>query len=61
MVEPKNLGCFDWKEERGGYLEEAQFIGKQSAPYNNKNFVLTEPRLLDVKMMKPVPEKPVKK
>ena len=36
-------------------------MGQTSAPYPNSKYHLVEPRLLDVKMCKPKPEKAIKK
>ena len=61
LVQNRTLGCFSLKSDRNGYLEEAAVIGKEQAPYPNKNYTLTEPRLRPPIMWKPVPEKPVEK
>ena len=60
-VEARAVGCFNLKDERTGYLEEASVIGKNSPPYLDKKYSLVEPSLRPNLMRKPAPEKPVKK
>jgi len=60
-VENKTLGCFNLKDERTGYLEEAALKGKLSPPYQTKKYSMVEPRLQDTLMRKPAPEKKVPK
>ena len=61
QVETRTLGCFDFKSDRSGYLEEAAVIGKEQAPYCNKNYSSVDPKLKHPHIWKPVPEKPKEK
>lgn len=61
LVENRTLGCFGFKSDRSGYLEEAAVIGKEQMPYFNKNFDSVDPKLRHPIIWKPVPEKPVEK
>lgn len=36
--EARLLGCFGFKSDRSGFLEERQVIGKESAPFGIKNY-----------------------
>lgn len=61
LVENRLLGCFGFKSERNGYIEESFVIGKEQAPYYNKNYTLADKRLMYPKIHAPVPEKPKEK
>ena len=61
LVEERPLGCFGFKSDRNGYLEEAAVIGKEQAPYCNKNFDQVDKKLKYPHIYKPSPEKKVEK
>lgn len=57
LCEPKILGCFNFKGDRNGYIDEAGVIGKESPTYKDKVYTQTEPRAYQLKIIKPKEEK----
>jgi len=61
QTEKKPSGCFNFKSDRNGYLEEAALIGKESALFKDKNYSHVDPKLRTTNFYKPLPAKPTKK
>lgn len=53
MCEQRITGCFNFKAERSGHIEEAGLIGKLQPTYKDKKYSLVEPRVKLVQMIKP--------
>jgi len=60
LKEGRTLGCFNFKSDRNGYIEEASLIGKESPKYHDKNYSRVEPSLIGVKIHKPPADKKIK-
>ncbi len=61
VVQNRTLGCFNFKCDRSGYLEEAGLIGKQQAPFVDKNYSQVDRNPKYPKIYNPAPVKPVEK
>lgn len=56
------MGCFSFKSDRSGFLDECQVIGKEvHQPYFDKNWQSVDKKLKVPNMYKPSPPKPEKK
>jgi len=53
LTDQRTTGCFNFKSDRNGYVDEAGVIGMEQPSYKDKNFSQCEPRVKLVKMMKP--------
>jgi len=60
-VEVKTMGCFNFKSDRSGHIEEAMVIGKEQPPLRNPNYTPIETKDRIANMYKALPEKPAKK
>ena len=61
-TEGRTLGCFNFKSDRSGFLDECQLIGKEvHQPYFDKNWKSVDKKLKVPNIYKPVPPKPEKK
>ena len=56
-VEPSTLGCFKWKSDRAGYLEEAMWRGSKQPAFGLPKVELTKPTTRVPRIWKMVPEK----
>lgn len=45
LIEKRITGCFKFKSDRNGYIEEAGVIGKEQPTYKDKKYSLVEPRV----------------
>ncbi len=55
------LGCFGFKSDRCGFLEERQVIGRESPAFPTKNYNQIDSKQKYPKFVKPNPEKKVEK
>lgn len=61
LIEKKLQGCFNFTQQREGYIDEAQRFGKESSPYVTKKYDAVDPKQKYPRMHKPSPEKKTEK
>ncbi len=61
LVQAHRTGCFSFKADRSGYIDECKLKGAISPPFAEKNYIQVDPNMKYPRIHKPVAAKPVSK